>query len=30
LGLESCSSKDPTPLPNSVGTKRDASTFAHK
>jgi hypothetical protein len=25
LGLESCSNKDSTPLPNSVGTKRDAS-----
>ncbi len=25
LGLESCSNKDPTPLPNSIGTKRDAS-----
>jgi hypothetical protein len=25
LGLESCSKKDSTPLPNSVGTKRDAS-----
>jgi hypothetical protein len=25
LGLESCSNKDSTPSPNSVGTKRDAS-----
>ncbi len=31
LGLESCSNKDSTPLPNSVGTKRDASsTFVPK
>ncbi len=26
LGLESCSYKDSTPLPNSVGTERDASS----
>jgi hypothetical protein len=25
LGLESCSNKDSIPLPNSFGTKRDAS-----
>ncbi len=31
LGLESCSIKDSTPLPNSIGTKRDASsTFVPK
>ncbi len=31
LSLESCSNKDSTPLPNSVGTKRDASsTFVPK